>query len=418
MGRIAKFFVWVLMVLLFLCAVLGGALYLMYRMAAPEPSQVTASFAGAELKSPSVTWTTPVLGDLFERTDETQGSVMQLGTIGTAVPELAVTGADVVSAEAFLDGQSVASVSGSGVLTLPANGTYTLRVTAQVTPKRANGPRGTYVFEAEFTLKAVPQITVEPASALQGDVVVVRVEGILDGSVPTIETELSPAYFVPTDTGYEALLGVHYNKSGGEWPVTVTCGDTTETLTVTVSGASFEKVTETLSDAVKQSAAGSAAALKAFNDAMYGVYGIHDGELYFDGQWKWPVGTGVATVPYGAFVTDGATGEESRHTGIDLSVSINTPVTAPAAGRVVYAGWLDRTGGTVVIEHGAGIKSYLFHLAEVTCSVNDMVAQGTQVGVSGIAGYTEKPHVHFEVRMGNQSVDPAKLVNGSSAAVK
>ena len=418
MGRIAKFFVWVLMVLLFLCAVLGGALYLMYRMAEPEPAQVTASFAGMELEHPSVTWTTPVLGDLFERTDETEGTPLTLGTIGTAVPELTVTGADTVAAEAFLDGQSAASASGSGVLTLPANGTYTLRVTAQVTQKRASGPHGTFVFEASFTLKAVPQITLEPASAVQGDVVVVRVEGILDGSVPTIETELSPAHFVKTETGYEALLGVHYNRSGGDWPVTVTCGDTTEELTVTVSGASFDRVTETVSDAVKQSAAASSAALKAFNDAMYGVYGIYDDKLYFDGAWKWPVATGVSTVSYGAFVTDGATGDVSRHTGVDLSVSINTPVTAPAAGRVVYAGWLDRTGGTVVIEHGAGIKSYLFHLAEVTCSVNDLVDAGTQVGVSGIAGYTDKPHVHFEVRVGNQSVDPAKLVNGSSAAVQ
>ena len=42
MGRVAKFFLWVAMVLLFLCAVLGGALWVMYRMAQPEIPQVTA----------------------------------------------------------------------------------------------------------------------------------------------------------------------------------------------------------------------------------------------------------------------------------------------------------------------------------------------------------------------------------------
>ena len=166
-------------------------------------------------------------------------------------------------------------------------------------------------------------------------------------------------------------------------------------------------------------AAGQAEVSVSFETGGFASVGVYDRweESPFRGGPQRLEGN-VAVVRNHLQETDGATGDVSRHTGVDLSVSINTPVTAPAAGRVVYAGWLDRTGGTVVIEHGAGIKSYLFHLAEVTCSVNDLVDAGTQVGVSGIAGYTDKPHVHFEVRVGNQSVDPAKLVNGSSAAVQ
>ena len=418
MGRFAKFILWVLIVLLFLCAVLGGALYVMYRLAEPDPPQVTASFAGRELGGAGLSWTTPVLGRWFGRTDREAPVMTDLGVIETAVPEIAVSGADKSLTEIYQNGERVASLDGSGALTLTENGDYTMRVTAQITQKRATGGYGSIVFEASFTLRAVPQITIEPAAAQQGDVVVVRVEGILDGSVPQIETELSPAWFVPTETGYLAFLGVHYNKGGGDWPVTVTCGETVEELTVTVTGGQYESVRETVPDELLHSAAASGAALKQFNDAMYGAYYAHDDKLYFSGNWKWPVANGVLTVPYGAFVYENGSEDAARHTGVDLSVSINTSVTAPASGRVIFAEWLDRTGWTVVIEHGAGLKSYLFHLAELTCSVGDVVEQGAQVGVSGITGYSAKPHVHFEVRVGNQSVDPARLVGGSSAAVR
>ena len=418
MGRCAKFFLWVVMVLIFLCAVLGGALYIMYRLAEPQPPEITVTFNGRELTGAGMTWTTPVLGSWFGRTDETQAERASLGVIDTAAPEIAVSGADKVTVEAYRGGELAASRDGAGVLNLPENGEYTLRVLCTVTQRRETAGSGTFVYEASFTLKAVPQIMLEPETAQQGDVIVVRVEGILDGSVPQIETELSPAYFTKTETGYAALLGVHYNRAGGVWPVTVTCGGTVQELSVTVTGGQYESVQETVPEELKQSAAASSAALKEFNDAMYGVYYLHDAELYFDGAWKWPVATGVLTVPYGAFVYENGSEDASRHTGADLSVSIDTPVTAPAAGRVVYAGWLERTGWTLVIEHGAGIKSYLFHLASLTCAEGDFVEQGVQVGVSGITGYSAKPHVHFEVRVGNQSVDPARLVNGTSAAVK
>lgn len=418
MGRAAKFFVWTAMVLVFLCAVLGGALYVMYRLAAPDVPEVTAVFGGTELTGAGISWRTPVLGAWFERTDETRPEMTHLGVIGTAAPEIEVTGADSVRVEAFKDGELAASLDGPGALALTENGDYTLRVTAQVTQKRQTGGHGSVVFEASFTLRAVPQITLEPQTARQGDVVAVRVEGILDGSVPEIETGLSPAHFAKTPTGYVALLGVHYNRSGGDWPVTVTCGDTVKELTVTVTGREFERVDETVPGELLASASASGAAIGAFNDAMYGVYYLYDSEMHFTGAWSWPVATGGVTVPYGAYVYENGSDSATRHTGADIAVSIGTPVTAPAAGRVVYAGWLERTGWTVVIEHGAGLKSYLFHLGELTCAEGDTVEQGAQVGVSGITGYSAKPHVHFEVRVGNQSVDPALLVDGTSAAVR
>ncbi len=406
------------MVLVFLCAVLAGALYVMYRLAAPDVPEVTATFGGAQLTGAGYTWKTPVLGAWFERTDETAPELSHLGVIGTAVPEVVVTGADTARTQVYKDGEQVASLDGSGALALTENGDYTLRITAQISQKRQTGGHGSVVFEASFTLRAAPQITLEPRTARQGDVVAVRVEGILDSSVPAIETELCGAHFAKTETGYVAFLGVHYNRAGGDWPVTVTCGGTVQELTVTVTGREFERADETVPDSLLSSAAASNAALRQFNDAMYGVYYLYDSELHFTGAWSWPVATGGVTVPYGAYVYENGSDSATRHTGVDISVSIGTPVTAPAAGRVVYAGWLERTGWTLVIEHGAGIKSYLFHLGELTCAKGDTVAKGAQVGVSGITGYSAKPHVHFEVRVGNQSADPALLVDGTSAAVR
>ena len=67
---------------------------------------------------------------------------------------------------------------------------------------------------------------------------------------------------------------------------------------------------------------------------------------------------------YGARLrTDGTI--TGRATGINYNAAAGTAVTAPQAGTVVYAGTLALTGGTVVIDHGCGVKSYLFGLDAV-----------------------------------------------------
>ena len=75
---------------------------------------------------------------------------------------------------------------------------------------------------------------------------------------------------------------------------------------------------------------------------------------------------------------------------------------------MAFAGTLSLTGGTVVIDHGAGLKSYFYHLDGVQCQTGDAVTAGQAVGTAGAAP------AHYEARIGNQSVDPVQLFEGTS----
>ena len=117
---------------------------------------------------------------------------------------------------------------------------------------------------------------------------------------------------------------------------------------------------------------------------------------------------------YGLFRYTNGSQTAERHAGVDLDAEEGDPVYAAAAGRVVYAGTLIYTGNTVVIEHGCGLKTYYFHMSALGCKQNDMVTAGQQIGAVGSTGYSTGPHLHFEARIGRQSIDPMALLDGSS----
>ncbi len=96
-------------------------------------------------------------------------------------------------------------------------------------------------------------------------------------------------------------------------------------------------------------------------------------------------------------------------TGLTYAATPGESITAPQNGKVVFAGMLTLTGGTVVIDHGCGVKSYLYGLETVTVEQGQTVATGDAVGTAG-----EQHDLTDELRIGNKSVDPDKAILGSS----
>lgn len=95
------------------------------------------------------------------------------------------------------------------------------------------------------------------------------------------------------------------------------------------------------------------------------------------------------------------------HAGIDVGVPIGTTVRASRAGQVVTAGWVGGYGNCVIIDHGDGVCTRYGHLSQITTSVGQYVNQGDQVALSGNTGRSTGPHLHFEIRVGGEAVDPA-----------
>jgi murein DD-endopeptidase MepM/ murein hydrolase activator NlpD len=94
------------------------------------------------------------------------------------------------------------------------------------------------------------------------------------------------------------------------------------------------------------------------------------------------------------------------HEGIDIGCAYGTPNRAAAAGTVIYSGWLGGYGNLVVIDHGNGLSTAYAHASSLLVAVGQSVSQGETVSLVGSTGNSSGPHLHFEVRVNGQAVDP------------
>lgn len=105
--------------------------------------------------------------------------------------------------------------------------------------------------------------------------------------------------------------------------------------------------------------------------------------------------------------SDPFTGQTKGHTGIDIAVPTGTPVRAALPGVVTKATY--NAGGYgyyVMIDHGNGMVTLYAHNSKLLVSVGDSVEAGDTVSLSGSTGRSTGPHLHFEVRVNGQRVNP------------
>jgi murein DD-endopeptidase MepM/ murein hydrolase activator NlpD len=100
----------------------------------------------------------------------------------------------------------------------------------------------------------------------------------------------------------------------------------------------------------------------------------------------------------------------SRHTGLDYLIGTGTAVSAPADGSVVLAADQFYSGKTVMLDHGGGLVSMVFHLDTITVESGAQVKRGDRLGTVGESGRTTGPHLHFGARWQNQRIDAAALL--------
>jgi len=121
----------------------------------------------------------------------------------------------------------------------------------------------------------------------------------------------------------------------------------------------------------------------------------------FGAPQTWVGGEGIEAM------TDSIYGE--RHRGLDYEVPVGSLVQAPAAGTVLFAGYRELLGHTVVLDHGQGIVSVLAHLSRLDVSSDARVEGRTPIGLSGDSGVAYAPIVHWRVYLHGIPVDPQVL---------
>ncbi len=109
------------------------------------------------------------------------------------------------------------------------------------------------------------------------------------------------------------------------------------------------------------------------------------------------------------------TGAHKMHKGMDIAAPTGTPVQATKSGKVVETGYdADGAGNYVVVDHGGGVKSKYFHLSEIDVKEGQDLKAGQQLGKVGSTGMSTGPHLHFEVHVNGEAVDPEPLLRGEA----
>ena len=98
--------------------------------------------------------------------------------------------------------------------------------------------------------------------------------------------------------------------------------------------------------------------------------------------------------------------DEQVHLGYDLAQTMNSPVKAANAGKVIYAGRLGLYGNCVILDHGYSLQSLYGHMSKLLVKVGDMVGKEQQIGVSGATGMAFGDHVHFSMMVDGVQIDP------------
>lgn len=104
-------------------------------------------------------------------------------------------------------------------------------------------------------------------------------------------------------------------------------------------------------------------------------------------------------------------GASSYHKGVDWATPTGTPVYASNGGTVAFAGWASGYGYAVYINHSDGRQTRYGHLSKVLVKSGQTVSQGQKIALSGNTGRSTGPHLHFEIRIGGQAVNPLKYLN-------
>jgi murein DD-endopeptidase MepM/ murein hydrolase activator NlpD len=119
---------------------------------------------------------------------------------------------------------------------------------------------------------------------------------------------------------------------------------------------------------------------------------------------RWPV-RGPLNSDFGPRLSPWAEASE-HHGGIDIGAPIGTEVKAPAPGVVAFAGRHPEYGIAIVIDHGSETRSIYGHLSKLHVTAEQAVQRGDSIGLTGNTGRSSGPHLHYEIQVRGQAVNP------------
>lgn len=103
-------------------------------------------------------------------------------------------------------------------------------------------------------------------------------------------------------------------------------------------------------------------------------------------------------------------GGRRAHSGIDLAAPTGSPIVATSDGLVSWADWAGGYGIAVAVEHGGGYQTRYAHMSRVNVAPGQQVRKGDVIGYVGSTGMSTGPHLHYEVRVNGQAINPVPML--------
>ena len=100
----------------------------------------------------------------------------------------------------------------------------------------------------------------------------------------------------------------------------------------------------------------------------------------------------------------------STHTGLDIAATTGTPIKVIADGTVTSAQYTGSYGYLVKVDHGNGVESWYAHTSKMYVKAGDEVKAGDAIAAVGSTGNSTGPHLHLEIRINGQHVNPQKYI--------
>ena len=422
-------FKWLLLVVLFVLIIAGGGVAWLYHSATPDMlPEVKVTFDGQELAPTAYKWHVPVVGSFFRRTyAETLNSspVVLEDAISDASPDIVVTPSDYSTQLTITDADRETVYEGSATgfrsYLFAENGTFDAKLVATASDSTAEGSvTGTETWQFRFTVSIKPSVTLCTPTVQQGSVAAVRVGSTMSQTAPTLTGPLESTGFVRAANGWICYLPVPWNAETGNTELTVTADGYTETLTLSVRAASYSYKDYSAKSQLTSPYIGADdapdAVRKLLTTAGEGIQWSVGGFVQpFLDSFDTPLLYGMTEYVGRAYsersTNYGYGGRTSTNVVIKPKKSKDSMI-VPASGHVLLAEDLGGSYGyTVVIDHGAGLRSIFYGLTALDVKAGDDVKQGQLLGTSGRT-------VVAEMRIGTVPINPLLVWRGQCDGLK
>jgi len=254
------------------------------------------------------------------------------------------------------------------------------------------------------------------AEVIDGSVVRVSVQvpkGMLgDSDEVTGQFEETKFYFYPApekgDGTYEAIVGVPHNHTPGSVEVKVFVKGVERALPIKIADAKYPSETLKVSKRLVEPKKKDVERILRDIAEVGKIYSTITRTKYWKGPFVLPVNSAVTSVYGTKRVFNGKM--QSFHNGLDLKAPMGTPIHAAGHGVVVLAKSLFFTGNTVLIDHGYGVVTLYAHMSKLEVKAGDHVEAGQLLGLSGMTGRANGPHLHWGVVINKVKVNPADFL--------